>query len=330
MNKLIPLLVACCMCIGAALPSHAAADHNSKWKKRMDLFKKEETTTNIPWYYFAAIDQYDRVIRNTRKDLPDAHGLIAVRFEPRKWVGLLNPHYTDTNPLRIQLFDGEGRDGNRNGKADLKEPEDVLYTLGTYLESFGLDPVDIKIALWERYQRGETVNIIMGYAKIYETLGRLNIDENAFPLPLNVNYTINNTFGDRRGWGGVRSHEGVDIFANYGVPVKSTTYGYIETLGWNRYGGWRIGIRSLSNVYHYYGHLKGYAKGIKKGDVVKPGEVIGYVGSSGYGPKGTQGKFPPHLHYGMYKDNGYREIAFDPYHYLKVWERQARSKSKNK
>lgn len=307
-----------------------AAESQNKWQNRLALFKNEETMTNIPWYYFAAIDQYDRVIRNTRKDLPDAKGLLAIQYQSRQWVGLLNPHYTDTNPLRIQVFNGVGRDGNRNGKADRNEPEDVLYTLGTYLESFGLDPPDIKIALWERYQRGETVNIIMGFAKIYKTLGKLNIDENAFPLPLSANYTINNTFGDRRGWGGLRSHEGVDIFANYGVPVKSTTYGYVETMGWNRYGGWRIGIRSLSNVYHYYGHLKGYAEGIEKGDVIKPGQVIGYVGSSGYGPKGTQGKFPPHLHYGMYKDNGYREIAFDPYHYLKVWERQARRNKKKK
>ncbi|HET7658385.1 MAG TPA: M23 family metallopeptidase [Bacillales bacterium] len=305
-----------------------SAENQNPWQKRMELFKKEEAVTHIPWYYFAAIDQYDRDIRNTRKDLPDAKGLIAVQYSPREWVGLLNPHYTDTNPMRIQLFDGIGLDGNQDGRADRNDSEDVLYTLGTYLESFGIDSTDIKIGLWERYQRGETVKIITGYAKIYETLGRLDVDENAFPLPLSANYTINNTFGDRRGWGGLRSHEGVDIFANYGVPVKSTTYGYIETLGWNRFGGWRIGIRSLNNVYHYYAHLNGYAKGLKKGDVVKAGQLIGYVGSSGYGPEGTHGKFPPHLHYGMYKDNGYREIAFDPYYYLKQWERQARKKNR--
>lgn len=41
---------------------------------------------------------------------------------------------------------------------------------------------------------------------------------------------------------------------------------------------------------------------------------------------GTSGKFPPHLHYGMYKDNGYTEWSFDPYPYLKQWERQERMK----
>lgn len=328
MRKWIMFLAVMTIWMNLIHGAQAANNDNSIWQERMGLFKKMQTVTHIPWYYFAAIDQYDRNIRNSRKDLPDAKGLIAVHYSPRDWVGLLNPHYNDTNPLRIQLFNGVGVDGNQDGRADRNDPEDVLYTLGTYLESYGLDPMDIKIALWNRYQRGETVAIIMGDAKVYASFGKVHLDENAFPLPLRANYTINNTYGARRGWGGLRSHEGVDIFANYGVPVKSTTYGFIETIGWNRYGGWRIGIRSLSNVYHYYAHLNGYAKGIKKGDVVKPGQVVGYVGSSGYGPKGTQGKFPPHLHYGMYKDNGYREFPFDPYHYLKIWERQARHKKK--
>jgi murein DD-endopeptidase MepM/ murein hydrolase activator NlpD len=97
----------------------------------------------------------------------------------------------------------------------------------------------------------------------------------------------------------------------------------VEIIGWNKFGGWRIGIRDVKNVYHYYAHLSGYEKHIKKGSFVKPGEVIGYVGSSGYGPKGTQGKFPPHLHYGLYKYNGYMEYSFDPYPYLRAWEREA-------
>lgn len=300
------------------------AENKNIHPTQMMLYKKMETSTRIPWYYFAAIDRYERNIRNTRKDLPDAEGSVAVYYTQRDWVGLVNPKYNDTNPLSIKLFGGIGLDGNHDGHADRNDPEDVLYTLAAHLQSYGLDSEDLKIALWDRYQRGETIDIIMGYAKVYHTLGKLDLDKNAFPLPLTANYTINNTFGDRRDWGGLRMHEGVDIFADYGVPVKSTTYGFVETIGWNQYGGWRIGIRSLSNVYHYYAHLKGYAKKIEKGDVVKPGEVIGYVGSSGYGPEGTQGKFPPHLHYGMYKDNGYLERPFDPYYYLKVWERQTR------
>ena len=132
-----------------------------------------------------------------------------------------------------------------------------------------------------------------------------------------------------RGWGGRRMHEGTDLFASYSVPVKSTTFGKVEVMGWNDYGGWRIGIRDVNNTYHYYAHLSGYTKDLKEGDILEPGTIIGYVGSSGYGKQGTSGKFPPHLHYGMYKYNGRVEWAYDPFPSLKRWEQEEKSK-KNK
>ena len=84
-------------------------------------------------------------------------------------------------------------------------------------------------------------------------------------------------------------------------------------MGWNEYGGWRIGIRDNHNTYHYFAHLAYFDKGIKEGDIVEPGTLLGFVGSTGYGKEGTSGKFPPHLHYGLYKYNGKTEWAFDPY-----------------
>ena len=153
------------------------------------------------------------------------------------------------------------------------------------------------------------------------TIGRISL-VGSFPIPVQYNYSYHNTWGDARGWGGRRIHEGTDIFADYGTPVRATRFGVIEVMGWNMYGGWRVGIRDLENVYHYYAHLSSFNKKFKIGDIVEPGNVIGYVGSSGYGKPGTSGKFPPHLHYGMYRDNGKTEWSFDPYPYLKRWERE--------
>jgi len=110
--------------------------------------------------------------------------------------------------------------------------------------------------------------------------------------------------------------------------VRSTCYGIVEVKGWNPYGGWRLGIRDLNNIYHYYAHLSGYDKIIQVGSVVKPGQVVGWVGSSGYGKPGTQGKFPPHLHYGVYRDRGLMEWSFDPYPSLRQWENEDRRKLK--
>ncbi|MFC7394310.1 M23 family metallopeptidase [Scopulibacillus cellulosilyticus] len=292
---------------------------------RKALYLKTAAVTDVPWYLLAAVDQYERSVRNIRRDLPDAEGIIGLYFEPQQWTGPLNLNKKDKNILDITLFDGLGKDGNGDGLADINNPEDVLYAMAEKLSEHGPGINNIKLALWDYYQRGKTVEMILQLSKLYHHFNRVDLDGHAFPIPLRMNYDYNSTWGARRGWGGLRIHEGTDIFADYGTPVKATSYGVIEMIGWNKFGGWRLGIRDPQNIYHYYGHLRGYGKHIKKGALVKPGQIIGYVGSSGYGPKGTQGKFPPHLHYGMYRDNGSTEFSFDPYPYLRAWERQERN-----
>lgn len=296
--------------------------------ERQGLFEKVETLSGIPWYFLAAMDQYERNIQRYRQDLEERKGPVAITVPPKLWSGITNPDPYDTVPESIQFFGGIGKDGNKDGKADPRDPLDVLYTVTRYLAQFGYSRNDIRIGLWNYYQHPTAVGLISHYAKVYRHFGTTQLDHHSFVMPLRYNYTYHSTWGDRRGWGGIRIHEGTDIFAGYGTPVLSTGYGYVELMGWNRYGGWRIGIRDLRNNYHYYAHLSSFNKGIKKGSVVKPGQVIGYVGSSGYGPPGTSGKFPPHLHYGIYKFNGKTTYSFDPYPFLKARERAEYKKRK--
>ncbi len=297
-------------------------------EQRMALFKKTEAVTNIPWYYLAAVDQYERSLRFARKDREKPTSAISLYFEQDQWAGKLNPNPEDTNAKTIALYDGFGKDGNGDGKADLTDDEDRLAAFADFVLGFGVDKDHFKLALWDYYKRDKTVGIIMGKANIYKKYGTLQLNDKSFPLPLGYNYSYKNTWGDARGWGGRRIHEGTDIFANYGVPVRATSYGIVEMKGWNRFGGWRVGIRDINNTYHYFAHLSGFAKGLEIGQVVEPGMMIGGVGSTGYGPPGTSGKFPPHLHYGMYKDNGITEWSFDPFPHLKSWERSDRVKRK--
>ncbi|HEY9577036.1 MAG TPA: M23 family metallopeptidase [Pseudobacillus sp.] len=320
MQKLIGLLFIAFFL--TVIPVEAADKKKDEemYKARIELFKKMEVATSIPWYYFAGMDQYERNLRFVRKDLPEPD-TVSIYISESKWAGPLNPNQADTNPATITAFQGLGIDGNGDQKADRLNGEDVLAAVGNYLLTYGTDHDNIKIALWRYYGRDKAVSIIIGNARMYKAFGKLDLQEKAFPLPRRFNYTFKNTWGDARGWGGRRIHEGTDIFADYGVPVRSTSYGIIEMKGWNRYGGWRVGIRDINNTYHYYAHLNGFAKDLKLGQVVKPGTVIGGVGSTGYGPPGTSGKFPPHLHYGMYKDNGRTEWSFDPYPHLRQWER---------
>lgn len=309
-------------------PAQSAAEMDQKeiYQKRMELYQFIEKVTNIPWNYIAAIDQYERNLRYVRKDLPEPNGLTGIYFPPEKWNGPLNPNQEDTNPASIQFFGGMGRDGDGDNKAEPTNDIDVLFSFSNYLLDYGTDLDSIKIGLWDYYKKDKAVFLITNYAKIYGHFQTVDLDERHFPLPLHANYSYRNTWGDARGWGGRRIHEGTDIFAGYGVNVYSTCYGIVEMKGWNKYGGWRIGIRDVNNTYHYFAHLNGFAKDLYLGKIVKPGELIGSVGASGYGPPGTSGKFPPHLHYGMYKYNGRTEWSFDPFPHLKKWERETRKK----
>lgn len=307
---------------------YVAFAHQPTSTDKKHLFETMETLTQVPWYYLAAVDQFEYNIRNIQtkeKKKP----LLSIQIPPQWWAGAMNPNSKDTSPVTIQLFQGIGRDGDGDKKADPTNPMDVLYSLSHFLVQQGTSEDAIREQLWKYYQHPTTVDIIAHMAEIFRQTNKLDLDEKRFPIPLQYNYTYRSTWGDRRGWGGLRMHEGTDIFASYGTPVLSTCYGYIELIGWNRYGGWRIGIRDVNNNYHYYAHLNGFRNGLKKGMVVKPGDVIGSVGSSGYGPPGTAGKFPPHLHYGIYRFNGKQTYSIDPFVSLRKWEQEAKKLRKD-
>ncbi|MEW9700608.1 M23 family metallopeptidase [Paenibacillus sp. SI8] len=308
-------------------PSPPKSDKNA-YSERKRLFEETSTLSGVPWAYIAAVDQYERTM-NAVKKRPVPDGLVNIHFTEAEWTGLLNPDQQDTNPSSISLFRGYGKDGSGDGIADRHNDLDILAAMTTLMTKSGTRVDNMLINLWNYYQNSRSVERIKQFAAIYRKLDTMDLNEHAFPLPVQADYSYRSTWGDSRGWGGHRIHEGTDLFARYGVPVRSTCYGIVEVKGWNPYGGWRIGIRDVNNLYHYYAHLSGFQKGIKEGDIVKPGQVIGRVGSSGYGKPGTSGKFPPHLHFGLYRDNGLTEWSFDPYPSLRRWERADLGKPKN-
>lgn len=131
-------------------------------------------------------------------------------------------------------------------------------------------------------------------------------------------------YGEGRSYGGSRRHEGIDIMAvDAGageLEVQSVSDGTVEQMGWLELGGYRVGIRSPGGLYFYYAHLDSYAAGLQKGDTVKAGTLLGYMGDTGYGQEGTRGKFPVHLHFGVYYDINGEEKTIDPYRLLRCLE----------
>ena len=104
-------------------------------------------------------------------------------------------------------------------------------------------------------------------------------------------------------------------------PIISITDGFVEKMGWLEKGGNRIGIRAKSGAYFYYAHLDTYAPGLKIGDKVIAGQLLGFMGDTGYGKEGTKGKFDVHLHLGIYLSDENQEISVNPYWILKIYRR---------
>lgn len=164
--------------------------------------------------------------------------------------------------------------------------------------------------------------------KLSDECGSLyrNVEKEAqfFPIPgstldpsLTVSYV--DSWQAERNYKGKSGHEGTDIMAGENergrYPVLSMTDGTITNLGWLEKGGYRVGITADSGTYYYYAHLDSYAD-IKEGDEIKAGELLGYMGDSGYGEEGTKGKFAVHLHVGIYIYKNDEEISVNPYHVL--------------
>jgi len=88
-----------------------------------------------------------------------------------------------------------------------------------------------------------------------------------------------------------RAHEGVDFSAAYGTPVRATADGIVARVGREDGGyGNLIEVRHPNGIRTRYGHLSGFARGLRPGERVAQGETIGYVGSTGLSTG-------PHLHY---------------------------------
>lgn len=124
------------------------------------------------------------------------------------------------------------------------------------------------------------------------------------PIAKGFPYSHYDDFGVSRSYGYRRQHLGHDLMGQVGTPVIAIESGRVSAMGWNQYGGWRIGIDSFDGKrYYYYAHLRQnrpYAEGLKEGDIVQAGDVIGYMGRTGYSTKENVNNIDEyHLHLGL-------------------------------
>ena len=148
------------------------------------------------------------------------------------------------------------------------------------------------------------------------------------PIARDFPYSDYDDFGVSRSYGYKRRHLGHDMMGQVGTPIIAVESGTVEALGWNQYGGWRIGIRSFDKKrYYYYAHLRKnypYQSCLSEGSVVTAGDVIGYLGRTGYSStENTNNIDTPHLHFGLQlifdasQKEGNNEIWIDCYELVK-------------
>ena len=152
------------------------------------------------------------------------------------------------------------------------------------------------------------------------------------PIAKEYGYGHYDDFGNPRTYGYKRLHLGNDLMGSIGTPIVAVEGGIVQALGWNQYGGWRVGIRSHDGLrYYYYAHMRKdhpYVKDLKQGDIVREGDVIGYMGMTGYSTKENVNNVKiPHLHFGLQlifdesQVDGTNQIWVDVYHIVQLLSR---------
>ena len=122
---------------------------------------------------------------------------------------------------------------------------------------------------------------------------------------------LTDTFNQTRD--GTRRHEALDIMAARGTPVLAASDGTVAKLFTSVPGGLTIYQFDPTGTYaYYYAHLDRYADGLVQGAMVKRGQVIAYVGSTGDADEAH-----PHLHFAIFRlgpeKQWWKGEALDPY-----------------
>ena len=187
------------------------------------------------------------------------------------------------------------------------------------------------------YYREAYSAVLSGFVGEYEMETEKGTTEKKYglkafsPIAKGFAYSDFDDFGAGRSYGFKRKHLGHDMMGSVGTPVIAVESGYVECLGWNQYGGWRIGIRSFDKKrYYYYAHLRKDHpyNDMYEGKTVTAGDVIGYMGMTGYSTKENVNNInTPHLHWGMQlifdesQKDAVSEIWIDLYAITKLLEK---------
>jgi len=133
-----------------------------------------------------------------------------------------------------------------------------------------------------------------------------------FVFPVGDPHAFGDSYGAPRMMGSQyqHAHQGTDIMAPEGTPLFACERGIITEMGTDVLGGTKLWVKGESGTYYYYAHLSAFAPDVVDGMLVAPGDVIGFVGTTGNAKGGAA-----HLHFEIHPEGG---AAVNPYPLLKV------------
>ena len=247
----------------------------------------------------------------------------------KKWISsgqnaLLSPNESVKFPFKSEIFFREiiptaisySMKYQENAKLTFKISSKGKDNNGVYVDIFENNPTKSRIKNFYVkdtifvYEDNNTQNLILRIqpqllVNQYVTVEIIENPKLAFPVKNGINKDIQSFWGVERD-GGIRKHEGVDIFNKKGTPILAVEDGTIARVETNILGGkvvWqRLGMFGQSI---YYAHLD--SQTVSTGQTVKKGDIVGFMGNTG------NAKFTPsHLHFGIYTGSG----AIDPLLYI--------------
>ncbi len=178
---------------------------------------------------------------------------------------------------------------------DLERGGQFTITFERYLSSEGEVRygrlLGAELAVGKRTAEAFVYDLPDGRAEYYDARGR-SLERNFLSAPVEFQrvtsgYTLARFHPILQQW---RAHRGIDYGAEPGTPVLAVGDGTVLRAGWAGAYGQLVEIRHANGVITRYGHLRGFAPGLRAGSVVRQGDCVGYVGSTGLATG-------PHLHF---------------------------------
>jgi murein DD-endopeptidase MepM/ murein hydrolase activator NlpD len=142
---------------------------------------------------------------------------------------------------------------------------------------------------------------------------RTRLMRKSFVFPVAGRTEIGGPFGSFRAV--IGSHQGNDLFADFGTPVVAVADGRLANVGSLPISGNRLWVYADSGDEFFYAHLSAFSPAAVNDRHVEAGTILGYVGNTG-----DAEPTPPHLHFEIHPGGG---DAVDPEPFLKAWQKRA-------